>query len=58
MRFRIELILDSTVYTVSHLLNATFRAFSFENGTKGIGLVRSRVNRRPVQYEMKTVTCK
>ena len=25
---------------------------------KHIGLVRSRVNRRPIRYEMKTVSCK
>ena len=29
-----------------------------ENGMKHIGLVRSRVNRRPIRYEMKTVSCK
>ena len=25
---------------------------------KHIGLVRSRVNKRPIQYEMKTLSCK
>ena len=29
-----------------------------ENGMKHIGLVRSRVNRRPIRYGMKTVSCK
>ena len=28
------------------------------NGMKRIGLVRSRVNRRPIRYGMKTVSCK
>ena len=31
MRFRTELISDSTVYTISDWFHATFRAFSFEN---------------------------
>ena len=29
-----------------------------KNGTKRIGLVRPRVNRRPIRYEMKKVSCK
>ena len=29
-----------------------------ENGMKHIGLVHSRVNRRPIRYGMKTVSCK
>ena len=32
--------------------------FTSENGMKRIGLVRSRVNRGPVRYEMKTVSRK
>ena len=31
MRFRTELISDSTVYTISDWFHATFRAFSFQN---------------------------
>ena len=31
MRFRTELISDSTVYTISDWFHATFRVFSFEN---------------------------
>ena len=31
MRFRTELISDSTVYTISDWFHATFKAFSFEN---------------------------
>ena len=31
MRFRTELISDSTVYTISDWFHGTFRAFSFEN---------------------------
>ena len=31
MRFRTELILDSTVYTISDWFHATVRVFSFEN---------------------------
>ena len=31
MRFRTELISDSTVYTISDSFHAIFRAFSFEN---------------------------
>ena len=31
MRFRTELISDSTVYTISDWFHPTFRAFSFEN---------------------------
>ena len=53
MRFRIELTSDATVYTISAWFHATLRVFPFENakiGMKGIGLVRSRVNRRPIRY--------
>ena len=32
--------------------------FTSENGMKRIGLVRSRVNGRPIRYEMKTASCK
>ena len=49
MRFRIELIPDSTVYTISDWFHVTFRAFS--DVTKRIGLVCSRVSRRPIRYE-------
>ncbi len=31
IRFRIELVSDSTVYTISYWFHATFRVFSFEN---------------------------
>ena len=32
--------------------------FTCENGVKCIGLVRSLVNRKPIRFEMKTVSCK
>ena len=36
VRFRIELIPDSTVYTLSDLCHATFTVFSFETQIKAV----------------------
>ena len=56
MRFCIELIPDSTVYTISDRIG--FKPLSDENGLRRLGSVRSRVNKRPTRYEIKTVSCK
>ena len=59
MRFRTELIFDR-LHDIG-LVSCHFQSVFIrkrENGMKHIGLVRSRVNRRPVRYGMKTVSCK
>ena len=59
MRLRNQLTLSSTVYTISDWLHATFAAFLFEivHSIKRM-MVRSCENRRPIRYEVKTVSCK
>ena len=39
-------------------LSERFHLKTRKRYSKHIGLVRSRVNRRPIRYEMKTVSCK
>ena len=62
MRFRTELIPDSTIYRISDWFHGTFGTFSFENAKTSSNvsdLVRFRVTKRTtVRYGMKTVSCK
>ena len=50
MRFRIELIPDLTVYTISDWFHATFQRFHLK-GMRCIGMEPFRVNRSPIWYE-------